>query len=451
MDILFRLRVLLWVMVLGLWGTLIHQFLVDDLGSNGVPVIQWVKNPFPNAKPLLAKRYKGVREGVTRVPAKTAKLFDIEDAAAVGLTRADGVDKVRGGADVRAVAGQAEGGNQLRRHMAERFAEEATPEVTRKVRVPRGFTKHESKHFIIMQEGDTVSPDLVESLETLHGNLMLDLAAFSPWGNREKVFIYAFKHQKTYQRITGRPTWSGGASSVERRAVYVFESDEAQGILAHELTHIYFDSFFLGGKESPLWLSEGMATWIQVERGLAAPEWLAENLRVLENGGGFTLKDMVAVDDTSGASDEIVRLWYAQAYSVVRYMLRAQWVPNFVQFSTLLRSGVSVDGALVRSYQKPFTKLGALEQAWRADLRRRGRARRHREQVASAQRGGMATEALRSEFEIPVASKGFRGAPKARRAPARNTGKPRLGTSLSPGTGADFTPPAGAETAASQP
>ncbi|MFH1725339.1 MAG: hypothetical protein ABII00_12065, partial [Elusimicrobiota bacterium] len=40
MDILIRLRLMLWVMVLSLWGLMIYQFLGEERG--GTPKMQWV-------------------------------------------------------------------------------------------------------------------------------------------------------------------------------------------------------------------------------------------------------------------------------------------------------------------------------------------------------------------------------------------------------------------------
>jgi hypothetical protein len=199
---------------------------------------------------------------------------------------------------------------------------------------------------------------------------MIDLAPFSPWASNQRVSIFLFKNQDTYRVVTGRPAWSGGASSVPKRKVYVYESDELPGILAHELTHIYFDGFFLDGAPNPLWLSEGMATLVQVERGLAAPNWLRENLHVLENGGGQPLSTLFDVLTTSGWKDEKVRLWYAESYSVVRYMIRTQYRSSFYKFCSFIRDGLPVTEALYRGYGAPYTRIRALEIAWRHEIRR---------------------------------------------------------------------------------
>jgi hypothetical protein len=234
---------------------------------------------------------------------------------------------------------------------------------------PSGFFRSETDHCIVYREGIEASEDFLTTLENLHSNLMLDLAAFSPWDNNAKITLYLFRSQNAYHQVTGRPAWSGGASSVAHRTVYVYESDEMMSILAHEMTHVYFDGYFLDGHPDPLWLSEGLATAIQVDRGLSKPNWLPENLSILGRGGGFHFDDFMRVTNTAGANDDNVRLWYAQAYSVVRYLLRLQGHSSFFHFCQFLKAGDPLHTALYRAYGMPFNRVEALEYAWRSHLK----------------------------------------------------------------------------------
>jgi hypothetical protein len=234
---------------------------------------------------------------------------------------------------------------------------------------PPGFAMKETRHFVLYEEGTEVSDELAGMLEDLHGNIMLDLVAFSPWTRENKVYIYYAQTSKTYRRLTGRPEWSGGAASLGERKIYVYRSDEAFGILAHELTHIYFDSFFPASKPSPLWLSEGVATYMQSERGLSTPNWLEQNLKLLEGGSGFKIADLVRIEDMQGADEDNVRLWYAQSYSVVRFLMKLKAGDAFYTFCKEMREGKPANQALYRAYGMPYNRLSSLEYAWRYDLK----------------------------------------------------------------------------------
>ena len=403
MDVLLRLRVLIWVLVISLWGVMVYQYLGEDEKESAAmhPIV----NPYPNpdaAAPApppegnLSAALPAAQEpaptadtanlaaalpaspalivpGATENPANmiTPPAGDVGPAPSGERRETPSVEEgaapppapAPAPAPRRAISGAARA-NPRRSRREDRSTPLPDPPV------PEGFQKSVTRHFNVYAEQYEASDRFLELIENLHGNLMLDLAPFSPWASDQKVSIFLFKSQEAYRRVTGRPPWSGGASSVPKRKVYVYESEELPGILAHELTHIYFDGFFLDGTTDPLWLSEGMATLLQVERGLAAPNWLRENLRTLEKGGGLPFEPFMSVTTTSGWTDDKVRLWYAQAYSVVRYLIRTQYRSSFYKFASYIRDGRPVPEALYRAYGAPYTRIRALEIAWRHEVSR---------------------------------------------------------------------------------
>ena len=64
-----------------------------------------------------------------------------------------------------------------------------------------------------------------------------------------------------------------------------------------------------------------------------------------------------------------VELWYAQAYSVVKYLLDKD-KDSFYQFSKNLKENMPLGKALYRAYGMPFNTLKALEYAWQAQLQK---------------------------------------------------------------------------------
>ena len=383
MDVLLRLRVLIWVLVISLWGVMVYQYLGEEEAD-----LAKMKRIAPyNAAPPVPRAPASDGGGALAGAAPTETTVYAPAAvppAALGVNPPGGAPPPSSSAGLNVVpspdylgAAPSAGRRAPDPVPAAPAPAPARPARSREDRTspadmptPAGFVKSTSRHFTVFAEQYPASERFIELIESLHSNLMLDLAPFSPWASNERTTIFLFKNQDTYRRVTGRPVWSGGASSVTKRKLYVYESEELPGIVAHELTHIYFDGFFLEGTTDPLWLSEGMATLVQVERGLAAPNWLRENLARLEQGEGFPIEKLTSVSSTAGWPDEKVRLWYAQCYSLVRFLIRTQYRSSFYKFAAHLRDGRPAPEALYRAYGAPYTRMVALEHAWRYELSR---------------------------------------------------------------------------------
>lgn len=367
MDILGKLRLLFWGMVIGLWGLFMYQYISEDLAL--VPKFNLSRNPF-SGKPTSFR--------VTKKEYKSAAYFPPRETAPAALPAPETTIQVSTIPQQSRIAIKTTGIVSVATEMLPEHSEQEKAAVRVAVSrkeaeayppAPAGFTMQETRNFVVYEEGDSVSQELTDTLESLHGNIMLDLVAFSPWTREKKVFIFFAREQKTYQKLTGRPVWSAGAASLSERKIYLFKSEEAFGILAHELTHIYFDSFFPQGTPSPLWLSEGIATYVQSERGNSTPNWLAQYLAVIERGGGFKLPDLVRINNMRGADEDNVRLWYAQSYSIVRFLMKLKAGDAFYQFCKNLRDSKPVAQALYQAYGMPYNKLSSLEYAWRYDMK----------------------------------------------------------------------------------
>ncbi|HAH30949.1 MAG TPA: hypothetical protein DCL44_01395 [Elusimicrobia bacterium] len=358
MDILSKLRILFWGLIVGLWGLFMYQYMTNDLS---LPQIHLSKNPF-TGNPLEERIIKKQAPPGIYTPRVTFTQPQASTAAPQGS-----FVKPLGGADIREIVSKdivPEHSNQEKASMHPRVATTVTY-----LETPKGFSMKETRNFVVYEEGPAVSDELRNTLEDLHGNIMLDLVAFSPWTRENKVFIFYAQKPETYRSMTGRPTWSGGSASLSERKIYLYKSEEAFGILSHELTHMYFDSFFTTANPSPLWLSEGMATYIQSERGYSTPNWLAQNLKLLQKGSGFKLNDLMRIENLQGADADNVRLWYAQSYSLVRFLLKIKAGDAFYVFCKGVRDGKPVAQSLYQAYGMPYNKLSSLEYAWRYDLK----------------------------------------------------------------------------------
>ncbi|MHB2025730.1 MAG: peptidase MA family metallohydrolase [Elusimicrobiota bacterium] len=369
MEALSRIRLLIWILLLSLWGIMVYQYLGKGTANPQWPSLQNFAGPSSALTQVITNGRFIANENRNPFPAEPESgqagsapadqsMLPTPPPEAVGV--ASPVARKRQKPSRRYPA-----------HQARKPRISSQEEISGNVSLPPGFVKTITTHFIIYSEGTAPSKKFLEMAELLHGNIMIDLAAFSPWAFDQRVTIFLFKNQKTYHTVTGRPEWSGGATSVENRRIYIYETPDIQSILAHELCHVYYDGFYIGGTADPMWLSEGMATFMQVERGLAKPDWLRPNLKILEEGGGYSLTQLMNVTTLSGASDAEVQIWYTESYSIVRFLTRLAPKSGFYKFSDGIRNGENVTQALYAAYGMPYNRIKALEYAWRYDLAKR--------------------------------------------------------------------------------
>lgn len=359
MDILYKLRVLFWLLVAGLWGLFLYQYISEDL--NSIPKIKLSQNPFSGSVTTKRIERKYVSPTTNKDNPHTTNTQNFQTALASASYSSSRI--LIDSSQIKEIPDMhSKNLNQTQQQDYPKLKHESAASLI------EGFAYNQTEHFHVYQEGDKVDEAILKDLENLHGNIILDLIAFSPWQREKKVHIYFAKDPSTYQKITGRPAWSGGATNMAERKIYLYESEEAFGILAHELAHIYFDSFF-ENSQSPLWLSEGMAVYIQVERASSYPRWLKENLDILKNGGGYKVSDIVKIETLEGADDKSVKLWYAQSYSLVLFLMRAKRGDAFYQFCKLIKQRNNTSLALYKAYGSPYNKLSSLEVVWRYDLK----------------------------------------------------------------------------------
>lgn len=263
---------------------------------------------------------------------------------------------------------------------------------------PPGFMTAETFNYLIYREAQAVTPRIKTLLDTIHGNLMLDLTPFTILIKPNKILVMLFDRRASYAQFTKLPSWSGASSDLRADTMYVVEDNSFYGLTVHELTHLYFDGYFLP-TISPLWLSEGMAVYMQVHATKARPNWLDAGLERILSGELIAFDEMTSINTLSGYDTASAELWYSQSYSVVDYLLNNHTRDEFYTFCNEIKAGSPLHQALYRAYGLPFTKVSVLENVWLHDLQKAGkqgfalaasaqatsRPRRASEQAASAQ------------------------------------------------------------------
>lgn len=238
---------------------------------------------------------------------------------------------------------------------------------------PPGFLTAETFNYLIYRQEHPVTPTIRTTLDTIHGNLMLDLTPFTILIKPNKILVMIFGGKESYASFTKLPPWSGAASDLQADTMYVVEGKSFYPLSVHELTHLYFDGYFLP-TISPLWLSEGMAVYMQVNTTKQRPAWLERSLKRIAKGDIIPLEKMTVTEDLSSYSTAQAELWYTQAYSLVDYLLTKRTRDEFYKFCNELKSKTPLHQALYRAYGLPFTKVSVLENVWLHDLQKSYRA-----------------------------------------------------------------------------
>ncbi|TBR23837.1 hypothetical protein EPO15_05210, partial [bacterium] len=208
MDILIRLRFVLWGLVMGLWGLMVWQFLGDDEKPEQQQM-RWVNKQVVSVhrrdvsvdddlpdieqdQTIAPERLFATKPPDDLTPQPEAVVRNQETGAKLARIPAAVSSMPRTIAPTPGFRGIAP--ENMRR--AEPEPAERRPEPQPEARpappqdedapAPKGFTKTQTRHFNIYAEGKPPSLEFQETVENIQANLMLDLAAFSPWARDER-------------------------------------------------------------------------------------------------------------------------------------------------------------------------------------------------------------------------------------------------------------------------
>jgi len=185
------------------------------------------------------------------------------------------------------------------------------------------------------------------------------------WENRAEIFIA--KDRQDYLDRFRCSKWSGACVNYQKKVIYTYPDQKRfVPILAHELTHIIFREF-MGAGEFPLWLDEGMATYIEDKRG-GGPyrESLSLIKQSLREGSYIKLSELDKITPArlNKKPEEYVNLFYVESFSLVNFLKKKYGEYSFSRFLYYLRQGSSVEEALGKiSYG--LESFDSLEKLWK--------------------------------------------------------------------------------------
>lgn len=226
-----------------------------------------------------------------------------------------------------------------------------------------------STHFVLHYEDAMVPAGVLNTLEGLHAKLLLDLGAFSPWAYKESIHVYLYRDGESYAAHTGMNPWTAAHINILEKKVYGHASSNFQRVLAHELGHLFFSQYFLAKSTAPpLWLNEGVASLMEWQYGLESDQKGMD--RALLASGTIPFDQFLDFNYAhAGAGDGAeVGLWYNQAQSVTRYLMRGFFQAQFLTFCEGLRAGHTLNESLRGAYGLAIPNTAALERLWRERL-----------------------------------------------------------------------------------
>lgn len=209
---------------------------------------------------------------------------------------------------------------------------------------------------------------LIENAERYYNEIADNLGFrrynFWLWDNRAKIYIY--DNAQDYQAATGQASWSSGCAKVKEKEIISFPYAQRffDTILPHEMGHIIFREFVgFDNYTIPLWLDEGVACYQEALRRSMADRQVKE---AINKGTFINLERLSNLSPKSLQSDELVSLFYAEALSIIDYLVKEFGTDNFVSFCQNLRDKKDLNAALRSSYS--FSNIQNLELGWKKFL-----------------------------------------------------------------------------------
>ncbi|MEW5951734.1 MAG: hypothetical protein GX447_04030 [Elusimicrobia bacterium] len=224
-----------------------------------------------------------------------------------------------------------------------------------------------SPNFNLYYEGKWTPDSIMIELEKIFAKMRLNVSMFAPWMTKNKTNIYIYSSQENYLKGEfAPPTWSKGLAFYDKKAVVVYDMGDIEKLkstLAHELTHLYFESYFSEKmKTPPQWLNEGLAVFMEDLTYESEGPWKrALKFTMPEKFLKFSVFFDTKIENLD--SSEKISNWYLQAYGIVSYLYRPNKRLAFKNLCDLIREDYKIEKNLWEAYR--FRTASDLELEWK--------------------------------------------------------------------------------------
>ncbi|MFH0986383.1 MAG: peptidase MA family metallohydrolase [Candidatus Omnitrophota bacterium] len=184
---------------------------------------------------------------------------------------------------------------------------------------------------------------------------------FWQWENRAKIYLY--RNHEEFLKATGKKPWIHGTAFYDKREIlsYKWEKGFLEVLLPHELCHLIFRDFVGFKGEVPLWLDEGVAQWEETRK---RKEILAAVKELIATKEYIPLRELTRISSGSDNDPVLSAKLYAQAASLVGFLIEQYGPSQFVLFCRQLRDGNNMDAALSFVYTDSVRDMETLEKKW---------------------------------------------------------------------------------------
>lgn len=232
--------------------------------------------------------------------------------------------------------------------------------------VALNWSERKSAHFIVYFKDapEDFVDNVLDAAEEYYRDITSDLGftRYGSWAWEDRCKIYIYKDAEEYMQVTKQPEWSGGSTIYQQKIIntYPLAAGFFDTLLPHELGHIIFREFVGVRSDVPLWLDEGVASYQEKARRWGSNKTVKS---AIKNKTFIPLEELTKKVLSPSLDRETVEIFYAEAGSVVYFLISKYGKYRFVDLCRALKDGKRFEEALRTTYSR-FDGVKDLNQAW---------------------------------------------------------------------------------------
>lgn len=228
------------------------------------------------------------------------------------------------------------------------------------------WKEERSEHFVVFYKKAPL--DFVKNVEKMAEQYYseitegLGFTRYQNWSYDDRAKIYIYDHQGDYVKSAKQNYWSHGVASARMKEIHTFPAAHGffDSVLPHEMGHIIFREFVGHNINLPLWLDEGVAMFQEKAKRWGANNSVKDAIKAKKF---IPLEELTYLGLSGSTSQEIVELYYAEAASIIYYMISELGEQSFSNFCKKLKQGSTFDNALSMTYLR-IRNISDLNKFW---------------------------------------------------------------------------------------